>query len=330
MKEIAGSNDANVQSNSFPFHIENSEPLSENGDMTAIHPNVSPAHTEFVNDMEVFNEIDDTFHFNSDSESDSGSSVQEDTTAVAPERPKSTFCEYIAHWSLQYNVKQNAVSALLAGLKDFVDVPKDARTLLKTPNEVAISDIGGGQYVHFGLERGIVQVLKHVNNLIDGKELLLQFNVDGLPIFKSRNSSLWPICGKLCNNGLPGKVFIIGAFYGDSKPHSVDEYLRNFIEEYNRLQERGFQVNGHTVNVKLHSCICDAPARAFVKCVRTYSGYNSCEKCKIKGEYLHDSVRFISIDAERRLDADFTNPSREDTHHVRTSPLVNTEMGKDV
>ena len=32
--------------------------------------------------------------------------------------------------------------------------------------------------------------------------------------------------------------------------------------------------------------MCDAPAKAFVKCVEQYSGYFGCDKCEQRGQYI--------------------------------------------
>ena len=39
------------------------------------------------------------------------------------------------------------------------------------------------------------------------------------------------------------------------------------------------------ITVSIKSFVCDAPARAFLKCVVNHTGYSSCEKCEIKGEW---------------------------------------------
>ena len=39
------------------------------------------------------------------------------------------------------------------------------------------------------------------------------------------------------------------------------------------------------ITVSIKCFVCDAPARAFLKCVVNHTGYSSCEKCEIKGEW---------------------------------------------
>ena len=40
----------------------------------------------------------------------------------------------------------------------------------------------------------------------------------------------------------------------------------------------------------MSSLICDAPARAFVKCMKGHSGYNCCERCAQCGEWMHRKI----------------------------------------
>lgn len=47
--------------------------------------------------------------------------------------------------------------------------------------------------------------------------------------------------------------------------------------------DNGIEVGGKTLRIKLHYVICDTPARAFLKCVKLYSGYYGCDKCTQSG-----------------------------------------------
>jgi len=61
---------------------------------------------------------------------------------------------------------------------------------------------------------------------VDALELL--YNIDGLPIAKSSNSSIWPI---LCSDTKFKKVFMIGAYYGHEKTIDSNMYLEQFVNE---------------------------------------------------------------------------------------------------
>lgn len=65
----------------------------------------------------------------------------------------------------------------------------------------------------------------------------------------------------------------------------------------------GVQVNNSTsLNVKIKGLIADAPARAFLKQIKSFSGYFGCEKCIEEGEYLSGSVCLPKGTAQLRTD----------------------------
>lgn len=124
--------------------------------------------------------------------------------------------------------------------------------------------------------------------------LQLQVNIDGLPLFKSSNHQFWPILGRVEN--IPSKApFVIGIFSGTSKPTSLADCFHDFINEVNEIKESGVVVS---------SVICDAPAKAFIKNVKQYSGYFGCDKCTQEGEWL-GKMTFPEINALVRTDESF-------------------------
>jgi len=102
-------------------------------------------------------------------------------------------------------------------------LPKDARTILQTcPDKVAAQTVAGGLYYHFGLANGLGNILDEFG-VEDDSVIKLQINIDGLPIFKSTNSQFWPILG-LLTNCVKREPFVIGLFYGNSKPDDDDVF----------------------------------------------------------------------------------------------------------
>lgn len=69
-------------------------------------------------------------------------------------------------------------------------LPIDSRTLLSTPRSglVDITDIGGGNYIHFGISHGLSTVLKIFASVQNLHVLELWFNIDGLPVDKKGKS----------------------------------------------------------------------------------------------------------------------------------------------
>lgn len=51
-------------------------------------------------------------------------------------------------------------------------------------------------------------------------------NIDGLCLFKSSSTTLWPILGMVQNS--IQKPFVIGIFCGVSKPQPLSDFFRRF------------------------------------------------------------------------------------------------------
>lgn len=60
--------------------------------------------------------------------------------------------------------------------------------------------------------------------------------------------------------------------------------------------------------------LCDAPARAFIKCTKSHGEYSSCDKCFETGEYVRNRVILRNTSATKRTDHSFRNLVDEDHH----------------
>lgn len=65
--------------------------------------------------------------------------------------------------------------------------------------------------------------------------------------------------------------------------------------------------------------VCDAPARAYIKCIKYHSGYNSCERCTQNGEW-EGRVVFPYQKCSVRTNETFANRT-DPCHHNGISPL---------
>lgn len=212
-----------------------------------------------------------------------------------------------------------ATGILLEEMHDmFPQLPLDARTLLYTPRHCKRTYIGGGQYVHFGLRECISRVLDEHNGWY--RQVSLQLHIDGVTLFKSSRTQLWPILGRLL---FPkSKVFVVGIFCGQSKPKNVTLYLEQLVDELNILLKDGIVHNegSNKTSLVLESIIADAPARAFIRQVKMHSGYYSCERCTTSGDYLNGKVVFPPQKFRLRSDVDFRS-RRQGQHHIGDSPF---------
>ena len=66
----------------------------------------------------------------------------------------------------------------------------------------------------------------------------LSVNIDGLPVYKSKNTSLWPIQCSIVNTQ-PLKPFVVALYYSDKKPQDL-QFLDEFVEELKDLIYRNW------------------------------------------------------------------------------------------
>lgn len=206
------------------------------------------------------------------------------------------FQNAIAIWAITYNINHNACNALLKILKQYTSCNfcTDIRTLLQTSRQAHTINICGGEYFYLGLNNVIKKMLLGSHE----KCINLLINIDGLPLSKSSQASLWPI---LCSNTINNEVYIIGAFFGDKKPQDSNTFLQPLVNDLIELNN-GYSYNNNVIKVKLFGLICDAPAKSFVLNVKGHTGFNSCTKCTIKGKYINGRVCFPNTSYSLRTD----------------------------
>lgn len=100
--------------------------------------------------------------------------------------------EKIQEWSIKHNITQRALSELLKILSTFGVswLPSDARTVMKTPQNVELVDSANGKIWYCGLRNNIKRIFEFVDKDL---ELLLNFNIDGIPLYNSSKKEFWPI-----------------------------------------------------------------------------------------------------------------------------------------
>ena len=89
---------------------------------------------------------------------------------------------------------------------------------------------------------------------------MLEFNVDGLPLFKSSSTELWPILCYVRHSQLD--PFVVGLYCGRGKLAHVFKYLDDLVKDLSKVFAESIKQNGIHRNVELLDCfVCDAPAR---------------------------------------------------------------------
>ena len=126
-------------------------------------------------------------------------------------------------------------------------------------------------------------------------ELQLVFNTDGAPVFKSNKLSVWPLWVQIYN--LPpvlrssyANICLMGLWYGESKP-DFNKLLLSVSAEFENISKGAFLKKLGFVKFRFRSIVCDAPATAYVLCMKQHMGYESCAYCFIKG--FHQNRRML-------------------------------------
>lgn len=200
--------------------------------------------------------------------------------------------------------------------------PRDGRACVGALRKVDSCQMFAGKYYHFGLERAMKVALKYVK--LTSNCIKLQVNTDGLPISKSSSTSFWPILCRVFSGDFVSKVFIVGLYSGTSKPDNARTFLSQFLEDISFAYANGITIGDIVYDFSVHSVVCDAVARQLVKCIISHSGYYSCERCEVRGEW-HNGVKFTDINSTLRTNLSFRNRSNvlhhSDLEDVGLSPF---------
>lgn len=106
------------------------------------------------------------------------------------------FTDSLRMWVSNHRITASAANALLKilNLAGFTFLPKDARTFMKTPTNLPIKILENGKIWYFGLRKTLVDVFRNIDHQTS---ITLDFNFDGLPVFKSSNLQFWPILASI-------------------------------------------------------------------------------------------------------------------------------------
>lgn len=90
-------------------------------------------------------------------------------------------------------------------------------------------------------------------------------------------------------------------YYGDEvKPCNIEEFLKHFVEEVLEL-EKGFYVGKSFYNFRIRCIVANAPARSYIKSIKSHNGYYGCERCYRKGKYSCNRLLYPFKDLDLEL-----------------------------
>lgn len=108
----------------------------------------------------------------------------------------SDFVDKLKFWAINHRISARAISSLLTILicVGFTSLPKDSRTFMRTPSKLPIKLLSNGKMWYHGLTKCIEKVFINLRSNIS---ITLNFNFDGLPVFRSSNLQFWPILASI-------------------------------------------------------------------------------------------------------------------------------------
>lgn len=256
------------------------------------------------------------------------------------------FVEKLIKWQADCNVSKNTLTYLLKILQSVVPgLPLCAETLLKSSknNPKQNETLDKGNFVYLGFKQQLCEFLTkrlyeqiHIESVryksflkeaadVNKNLISVQICIDGIPLFKNSKKSLWPIL--MYVNECPTTYPIVcGAFYGSSKPDCMKTFLHHFVNEINEVISNGITCSGTSYLFKIFAFTCDAPARAMIKCVKSFASIDGCDFCKAAGSYSRDYRKVIYAEkiTHMREDSEFLSQGH---HNLPKFSVLNNIYG---
>ena len=252
-----------------------------------------------------------------------------DNFLINREHETRTITDIIRDWALaERNVPRSAITNLLKVLQPLhSSLPLSAETLISRPSLTFENMVEEGAYVYFANWTTTLREFLQ-NCWKSDKPYTLLINIDGLPLFKSSpNYKLYPVLVMV--KGVASRP-ICAAIYCTMKSANREMpcpsiLFKDFVEDLKKLNQTSIKIGKNEIKmVKMGVFVCDAPARASLKCIKGHSGYSSCERCEAIGEYHGGHVCLPHTSAALRTDFAFVAQS-DVYHHTGVSLL--SEIG---
>lgn len=139
----------------------------------------------------------------------------EDDLAVCVDNfvpPKLALVQKLKQWYTETGPSRDCFQKLLKILHDEgLDVPLSAETVLGKREQIIVKNVFPGVYCHIGVE---TQLTKLAEVLKKYDEIIVDMNIDGIPLFQSSRMQLWPILLKIVNVEEKVAPFPVGIYVG--------------------------------------------------------------------------------------------------------------------
>lgn len=209
-------------------------------------------------------------------------------------------------FKLIFNLTDNAMQYLLDMLTrhKVADVPSSLYKLNKLHKKPSLefTKLDNGDVAYLSIKDNLLYLLKQGMLVVeDNVPVTMKVNIDGLPLFKSSQVSLWPI---LVDFNMLQRPMPVSLFCGIGKPE-LNKFMDSFVAEVKELRSSGVQFENTIVKVGHVMFVCDAPARAHLMCILGHCAKSGCGYCRLKGVSYKSRVVFPTITGIPRSDQDY-------------------------
>lgn len=267
-----------------------------------------------------------------DSDPESEHETESESDSSDDERSEESFISKLRTWAINSNCSHKDLNGLLDLLFEEKMIPKmGSRTLLQAPKNIELVKVSNMDCFYYNV---LTQLKKTLDGYADEvissiSELRLLLSTDGIKFKKSTRTS-WPLLASFANLK-PDVVFPLMINIGVGHPSNL-EMFEESINQLIPLFNNGFEYKGRDLQLIPAGCICDLPARSYIKNTKGHTGYNSCGKCKIYGKWVGTKVVFPDLVNVPRTDQEFREANTKilennykygnQDHHNGYSPFV--------
>lgn len=235
--------------------------------------------------------------------------------------------EKLKNWYIRNQPTRKTVEELLIILnEENLSVPLSLKTLIPNKEKTVVKRISPGYYTHLGIRNQ----LRNVDYLLlEYNEIIIDINIDGIPLFKSSRIQLWPILIKIINIKSIS-VLPVGIYIGKKKPDDISEYMSDFVLETKDIIDNGIRIDHKILQLKIRAIVCDSPAKAFLCGIFGHTSSHGCTKCvqvakKIDKVLSYSEKSAILITDDNFKKRIYTNHHKKE-FHSRLTPLETIEV----
>ena len=242
----------------------------------------------------------------------------------------SSIQQIVFQWAMEkLFVPKQSVTRLLQKLNlVFGKLPVSYHGLVSKP-DLVYERMLCGEYCHFSNWTSALKTLLDFYFTRSAKNSAITYfllvNVDGLPLFRhSSDYKLYPILVSIY--GISMRPLCAGIYCSnksENREMPPPIFLPKFLDDINGLFANPIVINTRTFclgNKGIY--VCDAPARASLKQIKSHTGYSACERCTVIGSFCETSRHICFLDCSCSLRTNESFQLQTDKQHHRGKSIL--------